>query len=355
MMVNRMGKSKKNISKIESKIIPEGYSDVFDRIVKSIKAAQTRAMKAVNRELVQVYREIGKTIHEQQQAAKWGASVVEQLAKDLQQSFPGMRGFSSRNLWNMRDFYISYEGNEKLQAMTAEISWTHNIVIIEKCKDSLEREFYIRMSKRNGWTYRVLMNQIENKTFEKTLISQTNFDQNLPEKMRPEAKLAVKDEYAFDFLELAEEHSEYELERAIVRNIELFLREVGNVYTFVGSQYRLEVDGHEFFIDLLLFNRKLKAMVAVELKVGPFIPEYVGKMQFYLSVLNDKVRLEDENPAIGIILCKEKNRTIVEYALKETNKPINVAAYKITGELPKELKKELPSPDQIAKLLDHIR
>jgi predicted nuclease of restriction endonuclease-like (RecB) superfamily len=334
--------------------VPEGYKAVLETIIGRVKVAQTRALTAVNRELVEVYRDIGRTIHEQQQDAEWGTSVVELLAKDLQSSFPGMRGFSSRNLWNMRDFHLSYVGNAKLQAMTAEISWTHNVVIFEKCEGPLEREFYIRMSKRNGWTYRVLMNQISNKTFEKTIASQTNFDQNLPEKMRPEAKLAVKDEYAFGFLELAEEHSEHELERAIVRNIEHFLREVGNVYAFMGSQYRLEVDGQEFFIDLLLYHRKLKSLVAFELKVGPFIPEYVGKMQFYLAVLNDTVKLEDENPSIGIILCKEKSRTIVEYALKETNKPINVAAYRITDELPKELKKELPSPDQIARLLDYI-
>lgn len=213
----------------------------------------------------------------------------------------------------------------------------------------------MRMTKRNSWSYRVLLNQIDNKAYEKTMLSQTSFDKNLPEKMRPEAKLAVKDEYAFGFLELGDEHSEQELESAIVRNIEHFLREVGNVYSFMGSQYRLEMDGQEFFIDLLLFHRKLKSLVAIELKIGPFIPEYVGKMQFYLAVLNDKVRLEDENPSIGIILCKEKSRMIVEYSLKETNKPINVASYKTMSHLPNELKNELPSPDQIAMLLEHIK
>ena len=167
-------------------------------------------------------------------------------------------------------------------------------------------------------------------------------------------RMEAGDEYAFDFLELGEEHSEYELEQAILKNIEKFLREMGNVYAFMGSQYRLEVGDQEYFIDLLLFHRKLKSLVAIDLKIGPFIPEYVGKMQFYLAVLNDTVRMEDENPSIGIILCKEKNRTIVEYSLKETNKPINVAAYKTTTSLPKELRDELPSPDQIARLLDYL-
>jgi len=331
------------------------YETVLKSIVKKIKESQTRAMVAVNCELITLYWDIGKTINTEQKNASWGSSVVDRLAKDLQKSFPGMKGFSSRNLWRMRDFYTSYCDNTKLPALLAEISWTHHVYILEKCKDPLEREFYIRMSKRNSWTYRVLLNQIDNQNYEKTMSSQTNFDKNLPEKMRPDAKLAVKDEYAFDFLEMGEQHSEYELERAIVRNIEEFLREVGNVYAFMGSQYKLEVGDQEFLIDILLYHRKLKAMVAIELKIGPFIPEYIGKMQFYLSVLNDTVRLEDENPSIGIILCKEKNRTIVEYSLKETNKPIHVAAYTTTTKLPKELKNELPSPDQIERLLDHIR
>jgi len=265
-----------------------------------------------------------------------------------------MKGLSSRNLWRMKDFYVSYRENKKLTTLSAEISWSHNVALLSKCQDPLQREFYMRMAKKNGWTYRVLLHQIDNMTYEKTMTSQTNFDKNLSKKLRPEAKLAVKDEYAFGFLDLGEEHSEYELERAIVRNIEPFLREVGNVYTFMGSQYRLEVDGQEFFIDLLLYHRKLKSLVAIELKVGAFIPEYVGKMQFYLAVLNEKVRLKGENPAIGIILCKEKSRTIVEYSLKETNKPINVAAYKTTPELPQELREELPSPKQIEKLLEYM-
>ncbi len=350
-----MLKEKKEITKASksSHSLPDGYVNILESIRTKIKASQLRAMTAVNRELIEVYRDIGRTLHEQQEQAEWGSFVVERLAKDLQNSFPGMRGFSSRNLWLMKDFYLSYCENEKLQTLSAEISWSHNVALLSKCQDSLQREFYMRMSKKNGWTYRVLLHQIDNMTYEKTMTSQTNFDKNLSKKLRPEAKLAVKDEYAFGFLELGDEYSEYELERAIVRNMESFLREVGNVYAFMGSQYRLEVDGQEFFIDLLLYHRKLKSLVAIELKVGAFIPEYVGKMQFYLAVLNDTVRLKGENPAIGIILCKEKSRTIVEYSLKETNKPINVAAYKTTPELPQELRRELPSPEQIERLLKY--
>ena len=330
------------------------YTSTLQTIVGKIKAAQTRAIRAVNVELVSIYRDIGQIIHEKQETAGWGASIVERLAVDLRNFFPKTKGFSSRNLWIMRDLYVSYRDHEKLQTLSAEISWSHNVAILSKCQDRLEREFYIRMSKRNSWSYRALLNYMESKTYERTMASQENFEANLPKKMTPEAKLAMKDEYAFDFLELGEEHTERELERAVGRNIELFLREVGNAYTFVGSQYRLEIDGQEFFIDLLLYHRRLKSLVAIELKVGPFIPEHVGKMQFYLAVLNDTVRLADENPSIGIILCREKSRLIVEYALKDSNKPINVAAYKTVTTLPKEFRDELPSADQIALLLEHI-
>lgn len=269
--------------------IPSGYAQVLENLRGMIQTAQYKALSAVNKELISIYFGIGKTIHEQQNGANWGTSVVEQLALDLQNSFPGMKGFSSRNLWRMRDFYLSYHQNEKLTAMLAEISWTHHLVILEKCKDQLEREFYIRMSKRNGWIYRVLMNQISNKTFEKMMATQTNFDKNLPETMKMEAQLAMKDDYAFDFLELADEHKERELERAILNRVEDFLREMGHVFSFMGSQYRLEIGDQEFFIDILLYHRKLKSLIAIDLKIGKFVPEFVGKMQFYLSVLDDTV------------------------------------------------------------------
>lgn len=334
--------------------LPEGYKDILASIISKIKAAQARALKAVNQELIEVYRDIGRTIHEKQEQREWGDNVVERLAKDLQNGFPGIKGFSSRNLWRMRDLYKSYLGNEKLTTLSSEISWSHNVALLSKCKDLLEKEFYMKMSRRNGWTYRVLIHHIENGTYEKTIISQSNFEKSLPTNLHPEAKLAVRDDYALDFLEIGDEHTERELERAIVRNIELFLREVGSSYSFIGSQYRLEIEGQEFFIDLLLFHRKLRALVAIELKVTEFIPEYIGKMQFYLSVLDDKVRLEGENPAIGIILCKSKTRTVVEYALKDATKPINIASYHMVKTLPQELKDQLPSPEQIALLLDHM-
>ncbi len=238
--------------------------------------------------------------------------------------------------------------------MVAEIGWTHNLIIMEKCKDDLQREFYIRSTRKYGWTKNVLIHQIENQTYEKTLLNQTNFDKTVSDDIKNQAKLAVRDEYIFDFLALGEEHSERELEKAIISKIERFLGEMGGMFTFLGSQYRLQVSDEEYFIDLMLFHRALKCLVAIELKIGKFLPEHVGKMQFYLAVLDDKVRMEDENPSIGIILCKTKDKTIVEYALRESNKPIGIAEYKMVKTLPDEMKELLPSPEQIEHLLDDI-
>lgn len=332
--------------------IADDYRHLLMEVKQRIRSAQYEALKAVNREMINLYWDIGQMIFIKQQNYNWGKSVVEQLSKDLQTEFPGISGFSARNIWRMRDFYLAYYSKEKLTPLVAEIGWTHNIVILEKCKDDLEREFYIRMTRKFGWTKNVLIHQIENKTYEKTLLNQTNFEQNISSEIRNQLKLAVKDEYTFDFLELADEHSERQLEEAILAKVKPFLQEMGGIFTFVDSQYRLEVDDEEYFIDILLYHRRLKCLVAIELKIGKFLPEYVGKMQFYLSVLDDKVKLPDENPSIGIILCKSKQRTIVEYALKDSNKPIGVATYQIVSQLPQELKNQLPEPEQVAKLLE---
>jgi predicted nuclease of restriction endonuclease-like (RecB) superfamily len=332
----------------------EGYGNLLLEVKQRIRSAQYEALKAVNRELIALYWDIGHLIVTRQQGQTWGKSIVEQLAKDLQIEFPGITGFSARNIWRMRDFYLSYHDNEKLTPLVAEISWTHNLAILEKCKDDLEREFYLRMSRKYGWTKNVLIHKIDNQTYEKTLLNQTNFSQTLPEEIRNQAHLAVRDEYTFDFLSLGEEHSERQLEQAILGKVDAFLREMGGMFTFVGSQYRLEVGDQEFFIDLLLYHRLLKCLIAVDLKIGKFQPEYVGKMQFYLAVLNEQVRLADENPSVGIILCKSKDKTIVEYALRDSDKPIGIATYRMVSTLPQELKDQLPAPEQIVKLLDNI-
>ncbi|KKG36616.1 PDDEXK nuclease domain-containing protein [Methanosarcina mazei] len=331
------------------------YETLFGEVKNRILKGQYEALKAVNRELISVYWDIGKLIVERQKNETWGKSVVDQLSRDLQKEFPGVRGFSASNIWRMRMFYLTYTDNQKLAPLVREIGWTHNIAIMEKCKDDLEREFYLRTTRKFGWTKNVLIVQIENDTYKKTLLNQTNFETTLPAEIQSKAKLAIKDEYTFDFLELGDLHSEKELEKEILLKLEAFLREMGGMFTFIGSQYRIQVEDEEYFIDLLLFHRAINCLIAVELKIGKFLPEYIGKMQFYLAQLDDFVKQPHENPSIGIILCKSRNKTIVEYALRESNKPIGVAEYKIVSTLPEKLKGKLPSPEEISKLLEEIK
>ncbi len=332
--------------------LPEDYARLLADVKERVRAAQYAALKAVNKELVGLYWDIGRMIAERQKVEGWGKSVVEQLAKDLRAEFPGVRGYSAQNLWYMRQFFLEYHEDVKLQPLVGEISWAKNLVIMGRCKDPLEREFYIRMTRKFGWTKSVLIHQIENQSYEKSLLGQTNFDQALTPELRARAQLAVRDEYTFDFLALGDEHGERELEKALIARVEDFLRAMGGMFAFVGSQFRLEVGGKEYFVDLLLFHRRLRCLVAIELKVGEFQPEFVGKMQFYLTALDRQVREESEKPSIGIILCKEKNRTVVEYALHDAGKPMGVATYHISKQLPKELKGQLPSPQEIARLLE---
>lgn len=340
--------------KDEMNLTNEEYNNFVVEIKNRIKDSQYEAMKAVNKALISLYWGIGKEIYNQQQEKGWGKSIVEVLAQEIKKDFPDAQGFSARNLWNMRNFYIEYKDNEILQPLVAEISWTKNIVIMEKCKESLEREFYIKMTRKYGWTKNVLINHIENKSYEKYLLNQTNFDETLPEKYVKQAKLAVKDEYIFDFMEMSEQHSEKDLENNLVNHIKSFLEEMGGNFAFMGNQYRINVGGEDFYIDLLLYHRSLRSLVAIELKIGEFKPEYVGQLQFYLTALDKQVKLEDENPPIGIIICKNKNRTVVEYALNDTDKPIGVATYQVIKSLPERLRNLLPSPEEIESRLKDL-
>jgi predicted nuclease of restriction endonuclease-like (RecB) superfamily len=334
--------------------LPSDYAALFASVKERVRAAQLAALRAVNTELVGLYWDIGRMIVGRQEVAGWGKAVVAQLSDDLKREFPGVAGFSVQNLWYMRQFYAEYHGDKRLQPLVGEIAWAHNLVIMSRCKDPLQREFYLRMTRKFGWSKNVLIHQIDNQSYEKSLLGQTNFERALTPELRAQAALAVKDDYTFDFLELGEAHSERSLEQALIGKVEHFLRAMGGMFAFMGSQYRLEVDGREFFLDMLLFHRRLRCLVAIELKVGEFQPEFVGKMQFYLAALDRQLRQPDENPSIGIILCKEKNRTIVEYALHDAQKPIGVATYQITKTLPQELRDQLPPPEAIAALMDGI-
>lgn len=328
------------------------YKEFFETVKEQVYKAQYEALKAVNTNLINLYLFIGESILERQEKHGWGKSIVENLSRDLQKEFPGTKGYSSQNLWYMRQLYMTYKDNTKLQPLVGEISWSHNLIIMSKCKDDLEREFYMKMTKKYGWSKSVLTHQIEGRAYERFLSNQTNFDNTLAEKYKHQAKLAVKDEYNFDFLEMSEAYSEREMELSLIKNIRRFLLEMGGDFAFMGNQYRLQVGEEEFFIDLLLFHRRLKSLIAIELKTGKFKPEYAGKMQFYLTSLNEQVRTADENPSIGIIICKSKDRTTVEYALKDTQSPMGIATYQLQDELPKEMKGLLPSSEEIAKRLE---
>jgi predicted nuclease of restriction endonuclease-like (RecB) superfamily len=263
-----------------NKLIQRDYAELLGEIKQRIRSAQYEALKAVNKELISLYWDIGRMIVERQKGKTWGKSVVERLAKDLQEEFPGISGFSAQNLWRMKQFHEAYANHKKLSPLVREIGWTHNVIILMRCKDELEREFYIRMTRKFGWSKNVLIHQIENQTYEKTLLNQTNFDQTLPEAIRHQAKLAVKDEYTFDFLELADEYSERQLQQALLSKVEHFLREMGGVFAFVGSHYRMEIGDQEYFVDLLLYHRRLKCLVAIDMKNGGSSQSTLAKCSF---------------------------------------------------------------------------
>lgn len=334
---------------------PKSYNKVLNEIKFKAYQAKNNAVKSVNSELIQLYWSIGKILNTKIKTEKWGTSVVEQLVKDLQKEFKGSLGFSKSNLYSMIKFYQAYINPKILQTLSGKLSWSHINAIISSCETETERLFYFKKSIEHNWSVRVLAHQIEVKAFKRNKNVQSNFKKLLTKKGQKIISNTTKDEYVFDFLDLHEDFSEKQLEDALLIKINKFLIEMGGVFTFVGNQYRLTVDGDDFFIDILLFHRKLQCLVAIELKIGEFKPEYAGKMQFYLTSLNETVKQPFENPSIGIILCKSKKRTVVEYALKDTKQPIAVSTYKLTTELPAKLKKELPSPKQVETLLDIIK
>jgi predicted nuclease of restriction endonuclease-like (RecB) superfamily len=250
--------------------------------------------------------------------------------------------------------YTDYKDDIKVQPLVAQIGWAHNVIILSSCKSSRERIFYITSTLKYGWSKRVLEHQIDNKTYEKYLLGQTNYDQQPAERFKDQRALAIKDHYTFDFLKLSDQHTERELEISLIRNIERFLIELGGELSFIGSQYKISLGGEDFFIDLLLFHRELQCLIAIELKTGPFKPEYKGKMEFYLNVLNDFYRKPHEKEAIGIIICKSKNRLVVEYSLKKSTTPIGIASYSTSDELPDYYRHTLPSLQQIERGLGNI-
>jgi len=327
--------------------VPEGYESFLKGLKERVRAAQLRAGLSVNRELVLLYWSIGRDILARQKKQGWGAKVIERLAGDLPREFPEMTGFSPRNLKYMRALAEAWPDEQFVQQVAAQIPWFHNCAILDRVKSPVEREWYMRATIQNGWSRNILVHQIESGLYRRQGKAPTNFTRTLPAPQSELAEQVVKDPYNFEFLTLAQEAKERDLERALIEHLRDFLLELGVDFAFVGSQYPLEVGSEEFRIDLLFYHLRLRAYTVIELKMEDFKPEFSGKMNFYLSAVDDLLRHPEDQPSIGIILCKSKNKIVAEYALRDLGKPVGVSEYHLTQALPTGLRQSLPSIEQL--------
>lgn len=330
------------------------YGPWLHQLKAQIRQVQVQAAIAINRELVLLYWYIGQQILVQQRQQGWGAKVIDRLAKDLSQEFPQMKGFSTRNLKYMRAFAEAYPDQEVMQETLAQIPWYHNIALLEKLKSSQQRLWYAHKAIEHGWSRNVLVYQIESQLYDRQGGAITNFDRTLPQSTSDLAQQLIKDPYHFDFLQLGEAAQERDLEQALVQHMRDFLLELGVGFAFVGSQYRLDVSGEEFYIDLLFYHLRLRCYVAIDLKMTEFRPEFSGKMNFYVSAVDDLLRHPDDNPTIGIILCKSKNKAVAEYALRDINKPIGISTHQLRGKLPETLQGNLPTIEALESELNTV-
>lgn len=358
------------------------YGELFTQIKTRIRQAQVKATLSANAEMILMYWDIGRMLHNRQQHEGWGAKVIPQLSQDIRNELPEIKGFSERNLKRMIAFYREYSslptdvpqaaaqlpsgGNEhtekvpqpvaqltprnlsaNLQQLVAKIPWGHHILLIEKIKDLSARLWYMHQTIEQGWSRNVLGLMIESKAFERQGAAVTNFEKHLPDPQSDLARQTLKDPYIFDFLTLTEPFQERELETELIKHLEKFLLELGRGFAFVGRQYHIEVGDKDFYIDLLFYHLELRCFVVIELKKGTFKPEYAGKTNFYCSVVDDRLKHENDQPTIGLILCQEKDRVLAEYSLRDIQKPIGVSEYELTSILPETLKSSLPTVEEI--------
>jgi predicted nuclease of restriction endonuclease-like (RecB) superfamily len=330
-----------------------GYDELLREVKARVRSAQIRAALAVNSELVLLYWQIGADISRQMREQGWGAKFVDQLAADLRREFPEMKGFSPRNLRYMRSFAEAWPDEPILQQVAAKIPWFHNCVLLDKIQNPQERLWYVRQTIEHGWSRNVLVHQIESKLYQRQGKAITNFERALPAPQSDLAHQLLKDPYNFEFLTLQQNAEERLLERGLLDHIRQFLLELGTGFAFLGSQYHIEFDEEDYFLDLLFYHVKLRCYVIIDLKSGKFKPEYAGKMNFYLAVADDLLRHPQDSPSIGLILCKQKKALTVEYALRNTATPIGVSEYRITESLPIELQNSLPTVEQLEAELAH--
>ena len=330
----------------------ENYTALLASIKERIQSAQVRAALAVNSELVLLYWGIGSEITRRQKEEGWGTKVIDNLARDLKRSFPDMQGFSLRNLKYMKSFAEAWPEEQIVQQAAALLPWFHNCVLLDKVKDPEERLWYIREAIQNGWSRNVLVIQIEAGLFRRQGKALTNFQRTLPAPQSDLAQQLLKDPYNFDFLTLSADAHERDLERGLLAHLRSFLLELGVGFSFVGSQYPLEVAGEDYRIDLLFYHLKLRCFVVIDLKGGAFKPEYTGKMNFYLAAVDDLLKHPSDQPSIGLILCKSKKELVVEYALRNTTTPMGIAEFQYLEKLPEEFKGSLPTIDEIEAELE---
>ena len=324
------------------------YLTVFEEIKSKIRSARRNALFAVNNEMVMLYWNIGNIINAK---SKWGNKFIENLARDIKLEFPSSKGYSIRNLKYMAKFAKINPNLEIVQILSAQLSWSHNIALLDKVKDEKKRLWYAQKTIENCWTLDTMEQQIESGMYERqaTAKKTSNYQSRLPQSQGDLAAQTLKDPYVFDFITYRDGMIEREIENELCNNITKFLLELGSGFAFIGNQYHLEIENEDFFIDLLFYHLKLRCYVVIELKTGSFKPEYAGKLNFYLSAVDDLLRTEHDNPSIGILLCKNKKGMIAEYALRDIEKPIGVSEYKLFEKLPQKYKKLLPSAADIEK------
>lgn len=328
-------------------VLPEGYADWLTQLKGDIAQARQRAALAVNAELVQLYHRIGAEIRQRQQVNAWGAKVIERLARDLSDAFPDIRGFSSRNLKYMAFFAQHCPNGLFGQQPAAQLPWFHVVTLLTKLASPAEREWYAQQTVLLGWSRSTLEQNIKNRLQQRQGAAVTNFVARLPAAESALAHETLKDPYLFDFLGLGDDAHERDIEDGLIRHITRFLLELGAGFAFVGRQFRLDVGGDEFFIDLLFYHTRLKCYVVVELKATAFKPEHAGQLNFYLAAVDAQIKAEDDKPTIGLLLCKQQNRLVAEYALSGIDKPIGVAEYQLLRDLPETLGRNLPSIAEI--------
>ena len=327
------------------------YLHIVESIKQEIRTAQYRAAVSVNRELLILYHSIGEVINAHK---TWGSKFVENLAADIKLSFPDATGYSVRNLKYMAKFALRFPDKEIVQAALAQITWYHHIALMDKVKNADEHIWYAEQAAQNGWSRNVLVHQIESGLYQRQVLAEkvSTFETRLPSPQSELAAQTMKDPYIFDFIPFKADMVERDIEQALVKDVTKLLLELGTGFAFLGNQYHLNVGGDDFYIDLLFYNLNLRCYVVIELKTGEFKPEYAGQLNFYLSAVDGILKKEQDNPSIGLLLCKSKNDLVAEYSLKDMSKPIGVSAYQITNCLPEELERQLPSVEDIQKRIN---